>query len=262
MGLGRAARPARGMGVGQDRAPAGRGAGPLRAWRGVLCPSRSISRTSSTPWTGSPVALGGLTRRWRFDRMSTVVPPGTGEGHRLVRRGGEALRRVTWRRARRGAATARVWWRRPTTSPRNASGGPCPTTSPSSRPRQRLDTVVRAPRRHPAAPHRRRERHRGHPRGRRAATSGAARAVPVRAGRLPATVSAQALVAFRGNRYSVPPELARATVVTVQPPPRLPRHLDIATCGRDRDRPPPLAPTGAGATIRDHRPRLALTTPP
>ena len=69
-------------------------------------------------------------------------------------------------------------------------------------------------------------------------------------------VTAQALVAFRGNRYSTPPELAQR-----------PR----TSCGcwahrsstsppvRDRDRPPPtLAVDGAGITVRDHGHVLAL----
>ena len=71
-------------------------------------------------------------------------------------------------------------------------------------------------------------------------------------------VSAQALVSFRGNRYSVPPELHGATVsVSV----RLGgTHLDIATepgPGRASALPTviarhALAPAGAGATVRDH----------
>jgi len=78
------------------------------------------------------------------------------------------------------------------------------------------------------------------------------------------TVSAQALVSFRGNRYSVPPELTGAQVSVVL-------HLgsttiDIATTpgpavgarggivmARHR-----LATTGAGAMIRDHGHVIAL----
>lgn len=73
------------------------------------------------------------------------------------------------------------------------------------------------------------------------------------------TVSAQALVAYAGNRYSVPPEVARGTV-TVQV--RLGgAHLDILTTGQTvpvviaRHR---LAAAGTGATIRDHGHVLAL----
>ncbi|WP_220454132.1 Mu transposase domain-containing protein [Nocardioides immobilis] len=56
-------------------------------------------------------------------------------------------------------------------------------------------------------------------------------------------VSAQALVAWRGNFYSVPPELTRATVVVAQ---RLgTQHLDIATVSGiviARRHPHPAAP--------------------
>lgn len=78
-------------------------------------------------------------------------------------------------------------------------------------------------------------------------------------------VSAQALVSFRGNRYSVPPELAGAKVAVSLRLGSL--SIDIATT-------PPaaagargggvvlarhhLAPTGAGAMIRDHGHVLAL----
>jgi len=74
-------------------------------------------------------------------------------------------------------------------------------------------------------------------------------------------VSAQSLVSFRGNRYSVPPNLHGATVsVTI----RLDdTHLDIATTpgsslGSSRAPLPTvitrhrLAPTGAGVMVRDH----------
>ena len=80
-------------------------------------------------------------------------------------------------------------------------------------------------------------------------------------------VSAQALVSYRGNRYSVPPHLY-GTTVTVHA--RLgATHLDIATPpgtpGRDSPVPTiiarhPIAPTGAGATIRDDGHVTALTT--
>jgi hypothetical protein len=74
-------------------------------------------------------------------------------------------------------------------------------------------------------------------------------------------VSAQALVSFRGNRYSVPPNLHGAPVtVTI----RLDgTHLDIATTpgtsGSGKGGPLPtviarhlIAPTGAGVMVRDH----------
>jgi hypothetical protein len=85
----------------------------------------------------------------------------------------------------------------------------------------------------------------------------------------PRTVSAQALVSWRGNRYSVPPELAGALVrVTV----RLGAgHLDITTISTASSNGPPnrsslpvviarhrLAPDGAGVMVRDHGHVIAL----
>lgn len=69
--------------------------------------------------------LGGLTRVWRFDRMSLGGLAQDRAGHRVVRRGGNALH------SERGAVspagdTARAWWRRRTTPPRNAGGGHWP----------------------------------------------------------------------------------------------------------------------------------------
>ena len=72
-------------------------------------------------------------------------------------------------------------------------------------------------------------------------------------------VSAQALVAWRGNLYSVPPELARAQVVVSQ---RLGAgHIEIATTssgGRVVIARHDLAPDGAGAMLRDHGHVIAL----
>ena len=70
------------------------------------------------------------------------------------------------------------------------------------------------------------------------------------------TVSAQALVAWRGNFYSVPPELARAQVVVSQ---RLgEQHIDIATLGGIVIARHELAPDGAGVMVRDHGHVIAL----
>ena len=59
------------------------------------------------------------------------------------------------------------------------------------------------------------------------------------------TASRQALVSYRGNRYSVPPELAAAQVVVSHPVGG--EFCDIATTQRDR-RSPDTAwpPTGSG----------------
>lgn len=72
------------------------------------------------------------------------------------------------------------------------------------------------------------------------------------------TASRQALVSYRGNRYSVPPELAAAAVLVSHPVGG--QHVDIATAGgiviaRHR-----LAADGLGVTIRDSGHVLALDT--
>jgi hypothetical protein len=70
------------------------------------------------------------------------------------------------------------------------------------------------------------------------------------------TVSAQALVSFRGNFYSVAPEFARAAVTVAC---RLgASHLDIATAAGTVIARHDLAPAGAGVMVRDHGHVLAL----
>jgi Mu transposase, C-terminal domain len=70
------------------------------------------------------------------------------------------------------------------------------------------------------------------------------------------TVSAQALVSFRGNRYSVAPELARTAVIVRC---RLGGgYLDIATEAGTVIARHALAPAGAGVMVRDHGHVLAL----
>jgi len=68
--------------------------------------------------------------------------------------------------------------------------------------------------------------------------------------------SAQALVAFRGNHYSVPPELARAQITVSH---RLgAASIELATSGGIIIARHHLAPAGAGATVRDTGHVLAL----
>ena len=68
--------------------------------------------------------------------------------------------------------------------------------------------------------------------------------------------SAQALVSFRGNHYSVPPELARAQVTVSH---RLgAAGIELATSGGIVIARHHLAPAGAGATVRDTGHVLAL----
>jgi len=156
------------------------------------------------------VRLGGLTRVWRFDRMATVVHPASGK----VTASYAAVATTMGcrsNRAHRGGATARVWSRRPTTPRRNAGGAPCPTTSPS--PTRRPGWTSSAPPKAMPA--------RVDVDGNRCTVADLAaneRLAPLPAAAFPAEVSVPrqvtplALVSFRGNRYSVPPELAGGPV--------------------------------------------------
>src|SRR5664280_3063156 len=117
----------------------------------------------------------------------------------------------------------RVWWRRATTRWRSAGGGRCPMRSARPRPRPTWTRSAPGPHPPPALPY--------------PATVAVTR-----------TVSAQALVAYRGNAYSVPPGLAGTTVQVAH---RLgAATLDIAAgavvlARHHRE------PDGAGAIVRD-----------
>lgn len=208
-------------------------------------------------------ALGGLTRDWRFDRMATVINPESGRvqasfaavakhyGVRVVacppRRGN---RKGVVEKANHVAAQ-RFW--------RTLAGD-----ATVEQAQQLLDTWCAT---------------RGDLRMRATAdgkmtvaTVAAAEPLsPVPATPFPATVtvgrtvSAQALVAYRGNFYSVPPELAGALVTVSVRLGAL--HLEIATSGGHVPGRTPapvtlarhaLAPDGAGVLVRDHGHVIAL----
>lgn len=225
-------------------------------WRGVLCPSMdqphlidALDRTTR--------ALGGLTRSWRFDRMSTVCHPATGRvsasfaavaKHYAVhveicppRRGN---RKGVVEKANHTAAQR--WWR---TLAEEATVEQAQAS---------LDKFCAT---------------RGDARLRAAGTDGKASVLtlaqreplaPVPTVPFPATiseertVSAQALVAWRGNFYSVAPELARAQVGVTW---RLgTQHIDIATTSGTIIARHDLAPDGAGVMVREHAHVTALET--
>ena len=202
-------------------------------------------------------ALGGTTRAWRFDRMATVCHPGSGKVTAsfaaVATHYGVQVRICPARSGNRKGVVekavhvaAQRWWRT------------LPDDVTVEAAQDRLDTWCTT---------------RGDTRRRRGPTGwstvtdmfGAERLADL-SGTAPypavleitRMVSAQALVAYAGNRYSVPPELAGATV-TVQI--RLgATHLDILTTGHApvviaRHR---IAAPGAGATIRDHGHVVAL----
>lgn len=216
-------------------------------WRGVLCPSMdqphlidALDRTTR--------ALGGCTHAWRFDRMATVINPDTGRVQAsfaaVAKHYGVAVRACPPRRGNRKGVVekanhvaAQRFWRT------------LPDDLTPEQAQVRLDAWCAT---------------RGDARL-RATADGKASVVTVAAAEplrpppatpfpatltLTRTVSAQALVAFRGNRYSVAPELAGATVTVSH---RLgARHLDIATATGTVIARHTLAPAGAGAMVRDH----------
>lgn len=222
-------------------------------WRGVLCASMdqphlidALDRVTR--------ALGGCTQAWRFDRMATVVNPDTGRVQAsfaaVAKHYGVTVRACPPRRGNRKGvvekanhvAAQRFWRTLPdevtVEQAQRMLDSWCAT---------RGDTRLR-PTQHG-----------------KASVATVAATEPLRtppAVPFPATltvtrtVSAQALVSFRGNRYSVAPELAGATVTVSQ---RLgASQLDITTGTGAVIARHTLAPDGAGAMIRDHGHVLAL----
>ncbi len=201
-------------------------------------------------------ALGGVTRSWRFDRMATVCHPPTGKVTAsfaaVAKHYGISVAICPPRRGNRKGVVekavhiaAQRFWRT------------LPDEVTVEEAQARLDKWCQL---------------RGDTRLRRTAdgksnvATVAAREPlrPAPAAPFPAVmslqrkVSAQALVAYRGNSYSVPPELT-GTEVTVLV--RLGEaHLDIATSNGTVVARHRLAPPGAGAMVRDHGHVLALTT--
>ena len=199
-------------------------------------------------------ALGGLTTAWRFDRMATVVHPESGRVTAsfagVAKHYGVSVRPCPPRRGNRKGVVekanhvaAQRFWR---------------TLADDVTPEQAqllLDTWCAR---------RGDVRLRATADGKASVATIAAREplrpappVPFPATLpVPRTVSAQALVSFRGNRYSVAPELARTAVIVVC---RLGAgHLDIATAAGTVIARHALAPAGAGAMVRDHGHVLAL----
>lgn len=216
-------------------------------WRGVLCPSMDqphlidgLDRVTR--------ALGGLTCAWRFDRMATVINPDSQRVQAsfaaVAKHYGVEVRPCPPRRGNRKGVVekanhvaAQRFWRT------------LPDDVTVEQAQQRLDSWCAT---------------RGDTRLRATAdgkasvlTVAAAEALrPPPASPFPATlvlsrvVSAQSLVSFRGNRYSVAPELAGATVTVSH---RLGAgHLDIATATGTVIARHALAPAGTGAMVRDH----------
>ena len=202
-------------------------------WRGVLCESEEqphlidgLHRVAG--------ALGGLSRDWRFDRMATVVSPESGRVSAsfagVAKHYGVTVRPCPPRRGNRKGVVekanhvaAQRFWR---TLPDDVSVEEAQARLDAWCTR-RGDTRIRATADGKSS----------------VATVAAAEPLTPLPPPFPAVlvvarvVSAQALVSFRGNRYSVPPHLFGATVTVSV---RLgATHLDIASS--------PTATSTAGA---------------
>lgn len=221
-------------------------------WRGVLAESTdqphlidALDRVCA--------ALGGVTRSWRFDRMATVCHPGSGRitasFAAVAKHYGVSVAICPARRGNRkdvvekaNHTAAQRWWR---TLPDEMSVEQA-QASLDRWCRLRGDTRMRPTADGKAT----------------VATLAATEPLTAVPGPFPAVLavarvaSAQALVAFRGNHYSVPPELARAQV-TVSHRLGAPQ-IELATSGGIIIARHQLAPAGAGATVRDTGHVLAL----
>ena len=224
-------------------------------WRAALSPTEdqphlvaALDRVSRE--------LGGCTRVWRFDRMATVCDPGSGRVTAsfagVAKHYGVSVAICPPRRGNRKGVVEKVnhtaaqrWWR---------------TLADDLTPEQAQASVDRF------AAVRGDTRPRATPQG-RSTVAAVAKTEPL-AG-VPATpypvivaatrtASRQALVSYRGNRYSVPPELASAQVVVSHPVGAA--FCDIATVGgiviaRHR-----MAAEGLGVMVRDSGHVIALDT--
>ena len=197
-------------------------------------------------------ALGGVTRTWRFDRMSTVCDPGSGRITAsfagVAKHYSVAVAVCPPRRGNRKGVVektnhtaAQRWWR---TLPDDV------TVEQAQADLDRFASV-RGDTRMRATPE-------GKPRRRVADTEPLH---PVPAAPYPVIVaeernaSRQALVGYRGNRYSVPPELAAHGWSDPPGRWRVHRHRHHR---RDHRRPAQALADGLGATVRDSGHVIAL----
>ncbi|WKK11556.1 helix-turn-helix domain-containing protein [Rhodococcus ruber] len=216
-------------------------------WRGVLAPAMTqphlidgLDRICRK--------LGGVTRTWRFDRMATVCHPDSGKVTAsfagVAKHYGVSVAICPSRSGNRKGVVekanhtaAQRWWRTVadelTVEQAQASVDKFCTLRADARMRATADgkaSVLTVAAREPLAPM-------------------PTNPYPVLLSE-PRTASRQALVAYRGNRYSVPPELAAAQVHVTR---RLGDEvIDIVTASQITVARHRLAPDGAGAIVRDH----------
>jgi transposase len=214
-------------------------------WRGVISPSMDIPHLLAATTTLLGL-LGGVTRVWRFDRMATVLHPTTGDltpmfagfaKHHGVQpvvcrpRSGNRKGVVE----KNNHTAAQRWWR----------------TVPDGLTLEQAQASVEAFALGQDDRPRRTELGKTTP----AAMFTAERLRPLPPIVFPVivteerTATRQALIDWRGNRYSVPPELAAAKVVVQQ---RLGAStIDIATLSGTVVARHKVAEPGLGVTIRD-----------
>lgn len=222
-------------------------------WRAVLSPSMdqphliaAIDRIVR--------GLGGVTRVWRFDRMATVCDPGSGRVTAsfagVAKHYGVSVAICPPRRGNRKGVVEKInhtaaqrWWRTLADELTVEQA----QVSVDRFARVRGDTRIRAT---------------ADGRSSVATVAAAEPLAPLPVVPYPViltearTASRQALVSYRGNRYSVPPELAAANVTVSHPLGG--QFLDIATTAgiviaRHR-----IAADGLGVTIRDSGHVIAL----
>ncbi len=224
-------------------------------WRGYLAPNTTRPQVIAG-LDRITRRLGGVTRDWRFDRMSTVCHPASGEltteFASVAKYYGVAVKICPPRAGHRkgvvegeNRSIAQRWWRTlpDELTPEQAQA------SLDEHCRVRADTRMRATKNGKSS----------------VLTVAASEPLqPPPAAPYPAVltelrkVPRQALVAWRGNQYSVPPELAMSEVTVTE---RLgDQHIDIATTSgiviaRHR-----LAAAGTGAQVRDTVHVSALNT--
>lgn len=224
-------------------------------WRAVLAPSEDqphLVAAIDTICRG----LGGLTRTWRFDRMATVCDPSSGRVTAsfagVAKHYGVMVAICPARRGNRKGVVEKVnhtaaqrWWRtladEATVEQAQASLDRFTRVRGDTRMRATADgraTVAVAATAEPLAP-----------------MPAAPYPVIVSETR---TASRQALVSYRGNRYSVPPELAAGQVTVSHPLGG--QFCDIATTtgivvARHR-----MAADGLGVMVRDSGHVIALDT--
>jgi transposase len=199
-------------------------------------------------------SLGGVSRVWRFDRMATVCDPGSGRVTAsfsgVAKHYGVAVAICPARRGNRKGVVEKInhtaaqrWWR----TLADEATVEAAQASVERFARVRGDTRIRAT---------------ADGRSSVATVAKTEPLQPVPTVPYPVivaeqrTASRQALVSYRGNRYSVPPELAAAAVVVSHPIGG--EFCDIATTGgiviaRHR-----MATDGLGVMVRDSGHVIAL----